>query len=65
MANQVEIPVRDIKAGDVYDYGAWTALEDAIHLHDSFAQVKVRYKDGGIGQREWDNPNHEIVVTRA
>lgn len=61
----IQISVSEIKQGDIFNSGEWVALEDTANLHDFYCSVKVRYRDGGVGTREWDNPSHQIEVNRV
>lgn len=61
----IQIAISEIKQGDIFGSGEWVALEDASNLHDQYCSVKVRYRDGGVGMREWEDPNHQIEVERV
>lgn len=60
----IQIAISEIKQGDIFGSGDWVALEDASNLHDRYCSVKVQYRDGGVGMREWEDPNHQIEVER-
>lgn len=61
----IVIKVREIKAGDVFPGpGGWVARKDAWTPFDSHTQAEVMFRDGGIGIREWMNPDHELQVER-
>lgn len=64
---ELTIPVRAIQRGDVFlrpDTGqvVWEAVQDAAL--GGYVLVQVRFADGGIDWREWDDPNHRLTIRR-
>lgn len=57
------VMVKELKQGDIFE-GHWTALADAANLHDHYCSVQVQYVDGGVGEREWQDPTHQLRVLR-
>ena len=58
--------VKDIREGNRFvnpDTGsvAWTATSDAYE-EDGYITVEVRWADGGMGKRSWDEPNMRIPI---
>jgi hypothetical protein len=64
----MNIQVVDIREGDRFvDEGKvyWTALADAILVRPDLVILRVQHEpDGGIGEREWDNPSHTLTIVR-
>lgn len=60
--------VADLKEGDRFvgkDGTGWRAMEDAERLGSGEISVRVQYiPDGGIGDRQWDDPTIELKVQR-
>jgi hypothetical protein len=57
--------VQDIKAGDrLAQPQGWAAVGDAV-TDVGLTFLRVRYADGGIGHRQWDDPMHVIPVDPA
>lgn len=55
--------VFDLKKGDRFG-DSWMALTDA-ECYLGAVVVTVRYRDGGQGERQWDDPDTEIEITRG
>lgn len=64
----MKVKVSELKKGDVFapEQGAgWTAVGDAVTAA-GVATCRVQYTgDGGIGTREWVDPDFELIVERA
>ena len=67
MPESQAVTVKNIREGDsfVRDGNGWTATADAV-THAGQVSVQVQYvPDGGIGYREWDDPEMVLEVERA
>lgn len=62
----MKISVSEIRGGDEFLYDGvrqWQALGPAEVIPDG-VEVRVRYRDGGVGIRQWDDPRTPIEVAR-
>lgn len=64
-----QIAVKDIRKGDrlpaAGGHTGWTAENDA-HTVSGVTMCEVQYHpDGGLGVREWDNPDLILMLERA
>jgi len=64
-----EKPVTRIQTGDalISESGIryWTATGNAVLKKDGTVEVPVRYVDGGLGVRVWDDPKTTLPLTRG
>jgi hypothetical protein len=64
----MNVQVADIRQGDRFVHDGrvhWTALGDAILVRPDLVICRVQHEpDGGIGEREWDNPSHTLTIER-
>lgn len=60
----ITIKVTNIEEGDRFggDRAGWTATENAERLTDGTVSVRVQYRDGGISDRIWDDPDTELEL---
>jgi hypothetical protein len=63
-----ELAVKDIRKGDrlpsAGGHTGWTAQDDA-HTVSGVTMLQVQYHpDGGLGVREWDNPELKLMLER-